>query len=99
MMELLDLSLVGETRLVVIMKLQETDKHFVELMVVEELLKADTVCNEKQLFSKALQQPFISATFDYMLHNTPIVSQGLFSSLPGVLTPNESESIENFKGF
>ncbi|GJS77379.1 hypothetical protein Tco_0727260 [Tanacetum coccineum] len=50
MMELQDLSLAGETQLVVVAKLQEIDKHFVELMVVGELLKANTVCNKKVLY-------------------------------------------------
>ncbi|GKD85185.1 hypothetical protein Tco_1356339 [Tanacetum coccineum] len=49
MMELQDLSLAGETQLVVIVKLQELDKHFVELMVVGELLEANTVGNKKML--------------------------------------------------
>ncbi|GKC12530.1 hypothetical protein Tco_1009312, partial [Tanacetum coccineum] len=49
MMELQDLTLAGETQLVVVVKLQEIDKHFVELMVVKELLEADTVGNEKVL--------------------------------------------------
>ncbi|GJS70531.1 hypothetical protein Tco_0703372 [Tanacetum coccineum] len=49
MMELQDLSLVGETQRVVVVTLQEIDKHFVELMVVGELLEADTVCNGKVL--------------------------------------------------
>ncbi|GKB92809.1 hypothetical protein Tco_0965081, partial [Tanacetum coccineum] len=47
MMELQDLSLAGETQLVVVVKLQEIDKYFVELMVVGELLEAYTVSNEK----------------------------------------------------
>ncbi|GKA71992.1 hypothetical protein Tco_0778208 [Tanacetum coccineum] len=49
MMELQDLSLAGETQLVVVVKLQEIDKYFVELMVVGELLEAYTVSNEKVL--------------------------------------------------
>nr|GFB01016.1 hypothetical protein [Tanacetum cinerariifolium] len=50
MMELQDLSLARETQLVVVVKLQEIDKHFVELMVVREFLEADTICNEKVLY-------------------------------------------------
>ncbi|GJX99322.1 hypothetical protein Tco_0356341 [Tanacetum coccineum] len=49
MIELQDLSLARETQLVVVVKLQEIDKQFMELMVVGELLEADTVCNEKVL--------------------------------------------------
>ncbi|GKC01747.1 hypothetical protein Tco_0987883 [Tanacetum coccineum] len=52
MMEQQDLSLVGETQLVVVVKLDRNDKQFVELielMVVRELLKAYTVGNEKVL--------------------------------------------------
>ncbi|GJV39878.1 hypothetical protein Tco_1418318 [Tanacetum coccineum] len=39
-----------ETQLVVVVKLHEIDKHFVELMVVGELLEADTIGNEKVLY-------------------------------------------------
>ncbi|GJW23231.1 hypothetical protein Tco_0033853 [Tanacetum coccineum] len=49
MMEQQDLSLTEETQLVVVVRLQEIDKHFVELMVVGELLEAYTVDDEKVL--------------------------------------------------
>ncbi|GKB21290.1 hypothetical protein Tco_0855213 [Tanacetum coccineum] len=49
MMELKDLSLAGETQLVVVVTLQEMSKHVVELMVVGELLEIYTVGNEKVL--------------------------------------------------
>ncbi|GKD70005.1 hypothetical protein Tco_1324095 [Tanacetum coccineum] len=49
MMELQDLSLAVETQLVVVVKLQGIDTHFVELMVVGELLEVYTVGNEKVL--------------------------------------------------
>ncbi|GJU58793.1 hypothetical protein Tco_1236559 [Tanacetum coccineum] len=49
MMELQDLSLAGETHLVVVVTLQEMDKQCVELMVVGELLEAYTVGNEMVL--------------------------------------------------
>nr|GEU51335.1 ribonuclease H-like domain-containing protein [Tanacetum cinerariifolium] len=39
----------GETQLVAAVKLQKIDKHFVEQMVVRELLEADIVGNEKVL--------------------------------------------------
>ncbi|GKD45258.1 hypothetical protein Tco_1269903, partial [Tanacetum coccineum] len=45
-----------------------------------------------QLFFKALQQPFISATFDYMYIKS--YSFRLFSSLPCVLTPVRGESLK-----
>nr|GEW14366.1 RNA-directed DNA polymerase, eukaryota [Tanacetum cinerariifolium] len=47
--ELQDLSLAGETQLVVVVKLQKIKKDFLKLMVVGELLEADTVGNEKLL--------------------------------------------------
>ncbi|GJR53011.1 hypothetical protein Tco_1403532 [Tanacetum coccineum] len=50
-----------------------------------------------QLFFKALQQPFISATFDYMYIKS--YSFRLFSSLPGVLTPVRGESLKILNGF
>ncbi|GJR59923.1 hypothetical protein Tco_1502085 [Tanacetum coccineum] len=49
MMELQDVSLTEETQLVVVVTLQEIDKHFLELMVVEELLEAYTVDHENEM--------------------------------------------------
>ncbi|GJU45541.1 hypothetical protein Tco_1202807 [Tanacetum coccineum] len=60
-------------------------------------IKRGTLDFDNQLFSKALQQPFISATFDYMYIKS--YSFRLFSSLPGVLTPVRGESLKILNRF
>ncbi|GJR39293.1 transmembrane protein 56-B-like protein [Tanacetum coccineum] len=71
----------------------DADKHRKEIGEAYVVLSS----SRKQLFFKALQQPFISATFDYMYIKS--YSFRLFSSLPGVLTPVRGESLKILNGF
>ncbi|GKA02270.1 hypothetical protein Tco_0674935 [Tanacetum coccineum] len=82
----------------------ENDNNVQDLYELEQLARnaykeaeKQQIIAKKQLFFKALQQPFISATFDYMYIKS--YSFRLFSSLPGVLTPVRGESLKILNGF